>query len=92
MCVLDRDRVFLRLDGAQSNAVGPEDDHQWNCSWNDGGVDAETAVQVVVCSATDFVPVFYAQRQPSQHLSAFGLLGGTREHLYCEQIRDITTR
>jgi hypothetical protein len=80
MCALDRDRVCLRLGGARWNAVGPE------------GVDAEMAVQGAVCSATDFVPVFYAQRQPSQHLSAFDLLGDTREHQYCEQIRDITTR
>ncbi len=83
-------QVALRLGEAQLSAVGLGDDHQWNCSLNGGGVDAETEVLVVVCFATVSAPAFFAPQLPLLHSSEFGLWDDIIEHQCYEQIRDTT--
>jgi hypothetical protein len=87
MCVRDRDPDVQRLDGVQESVVAQAMVRQLSLSSNGGGADAMREVPGVVCCAC-FAPAFFSQPQPSPHWCESGLLGGTKEHRYCEQIMD----
>jgi hypothetical protein len=87
-----RDLGGERLGAVPESVVGQEDDHQLSCSSNGGDVDAKKVIRGLVCSAFDFAPAFVVQQPPSPRSCVFGLLGGTTEPQYYEQIKDTTVR
>jgi hypothetical protein len=87
-----RDQGGERLGAVPKSVVGQGDDHQLSCSSNDGDVDVEKAIPVLVYFAFDFALAFVVQQRPSPHSCVSGWLGGTREPQYYEQIKDTATR